>query len=919
MAKKTTLPLQTIAKLQLSVWQNCEVNCISNTLHYMADNKNEQFFPHALSTEEIQKKYESGKDGLTNEQAERKLNKHGDNVIEGKKQESLFRLFFDQVNNPVIYLLLVAVVVSFFFGDIPEAIAIIVVIILNTGIGFWMEYQARTSVNALKKLNRLKAKVKREGEIKEIDAAKVVPGDIIELEAGDLVPADARVISFAELKVDESPLTGESLPVEKNKEKLDEDTQLADRKNMLFKGTALTHGKALAIVTTTGKQTEIGKISEMANEEEKNKIPLNQKLSKLSHRLIWVTVGLAAAFFVTGWLAGKEVYLMLQTAIAWTVAAIPEGLPIVASIALARGMLRLSKRNVLVKKLAAVETLGETTVIFTDKTGTLTENKLSLESIEYPGSENKINTDSLLKNKPEESLQNENFKNIYRVSVFCNDAKVKEECESKGDPLDISLLEYFIEFDKEKTGTLQQTKRFNEDPFDSDSKFMGTVHSLDDELYISGKGAAEPILSRCKFYLEKGEKKKITNDFIEKWIVRNEELSGKGLKVIACSYKIAEENEKKSLKEKEDFIEEMIFLGFICFIDPAKEDVKDAIEKCQTAGIKIIMVTGDHPGTAENVARKVGLSANEKYHSLNSAEIANKKDEVTSTNIFARVNPEQKYNIVNRFKENGEITAMTGDGVNDAPALKKADIGIAMGERGTQIAQDVADMILKDDSFPSIVDAIEEGRIIFGNIRRFIVYQLSYHLAEILIIAGISFSLFYLPLLPLQLLFLNLLSDVFPALALGLGKGDDTIMKQKPKNPKEPIINKRNWIAMGIYGVVMALIICGVYLLVYYQFGKSKELANTVAFFSLAISQLLHVFNMREHKEHVFNNQIVKNRYIWMALALCLAALSAAYFIPVLHNTLSFETLSLVHWLLVGGASLLTLLIIQTIKSAFKI
>ena len=338
-----------------------------------------------LSAEETYSEFDSDNSGLSDEQVSRKQKKHGKNEIEGKKQKSLFRLFFEQVNNPIIYLLLGAVVISFVFGDIPEAVAIIIVIILNTLIGFWMEYQAQTSVNALKKLNRLKASVVRNNQTIEIDAVEIVPGDILELEAGDVIPADARVVSFSELKVDESPLTGESLPVEKNNKKLEKETELADRKNMLYKGTAITGGKAKAIVTAIGLDTEIGKISEMAGREDKDDIPLNVKLRKLSHRLIWVTAGLATIFFLIGWIAGKEIYLMLQTAIAWTIAAIPEGLPIVASIALARGMLRLSKRNVIVKKLAAVETLGETTVIFTDKTGTLTENKLSLESIEYPG------------------------------------------------------------------------------------------------------------------------------------------------------------------------------------------------------------------------------------------------------------------------------------------------------------------------------------------------------------------------------------------------------------------------------------------------------------------------------------------------------------------------------------------------------
>lgn len=875
---------------------------------------------HQLAVDEVFSELGSKQEGLSDKEVNKQREKWGANVIEGKEQKSLFRLFLDQVNNPIIYLLVGATVISFVFGDIPEAIAIIVVIVLNTAIGFWMEYQARTSIKALKKLDRLEARVRRNDEVVKIDAADVVPGDVLVLEAGDVIPADARIFSYTELKVDESPLTGESLPVEKNEEPVDKDTQLAERTNMLFKGTAITNGKAKAVVISTGKSTEIGKISEMAEREDKDKIPLNKKLRKLSHRLIWVTAGLAAVFFVIGWLSGKELYLMLQTAIAWTVAAIPEGLPIVASIALARGMLRLAKRNVLVKKLAAVETLGETTVIFTDKTGTLTENKLTLESIVCPEKSIKVKelNDKKQKKKAEkESNGDECLKHTFRVSVFCNDASRDDEGKYKGDPLDVSLLEFFNDHNAERTKELQNLELINEDPFDSESKFMGTAHIIDDKLYISGKGAAEPILSRSKSYLENGEIKDINEDFKKEWLNKNEELSGKGLKVIACSYRTMDKSEKSKIAEEEDFVDEMIFTGLLTFIDPAKEDVKGAIEKCKQAGIKIVMVTGDHPGTAANVAEKVGLS--DDIEVMKGKEVAEDGDQIYSSNLFARVDPEQKYNIVEKYKNEGEITAMTGDGVNDAPALKKADIGIAMGKRGTQIAREVADMILKDDAFPSIVNAVEEGRIIFENIRKFIVYQLSYHFAEILIIAGISFSLFYLPLLPLQLLFLNLLSDVFPALALGLGKGDESIMKRKPKDPEEPIINKHNWMSMGIYGFIMAVIITGTYLLVLLYFDESKEVANTVTFFSLAISQLLHVFNMREPSENVFVNQVVKNKFIWMALAFCFSALIAAYLIPLFHNALSFEELSLQYWLVVGAASFTTLIVIQVVKQIFKL
>jgi len=878
--------------------------------------------PYTLTTNEVFDEYNSQKEGLSDSDVKERKKEYGLNKLTSKKQKSVFQLFIDQVNNPVIYLLLVIVAVSLFFKDFKEAIAIGIVIVLNTVIGFWMEYQAQSSIKALKKLDKLKAHVKRNGKTKTINAESVVPGDVIHLEPGDLIPADIRLSYVSELRVDESALTGESLPVEKTTHKINEDTPLADRENMVFKGTAIANGKARGIVTAIGEQTEIGLISEMVQQENKEDIPLNRKIKKLSGKLIWITLSLAALFFIVGWLAGKDVYLMFQTAVAWAVAAIPEGLAIVATIALARGMLRLSKKNVLVKKLAAVETLGETTVIFTDKTGTLTENKLTVNVFEYSGNRIEVQeTESKEKdqNKYKQLIKEVEFKRIMQIGILCNDAKKNDDGHFKGDPLDISLLKFYKDTFPDKTEELYNTERINEDPFDSDSKFMGTVHMIDNSLLFSCKGATRIVLDRSNTYLENGNEHKLTDKIRKKWLERTEELSSQGLKIIACSYKTIKDQDTEQLKEQEDFIEDMIFIGLIGFIDPPKKDISSTLEKCRKAGIKVIMVTGDHPGTAKNISEQIQLHSGKNIRVMVGKELEENPEDVHINNLFARVDPGQKHTIVEQFKNNGEVTAMTGDGVNDAPALKKADIGIAIGKRGTQIAKETSDLILKDDSFSSIVDAIQEGRIIFGNIRKFIMYQLSYHLAEILIIAGISFSIFTLPLLPLQLLFLNLLSDVFPALALGLGKGDENIMNQKPKDPEEPIITKGNWKAIGVYGVIMACFIIGAYFLVTFYFKESKEVSNTITFFILAFTQLLHVFNMRDFNEQLFNNQVTKNKYIWITLVLCFTILFAAYLIPVLNNALSFETLSAQNWIVVVFVSLLTITTIQIVKNIFKI
>ncbi|HEY9185259.1 MAG TPA: cation-transporting P-type ATPase [Salegentibacter sp.] len=893
------------------------------------------------SSEEILNAFSVDKErGLSEEEVRKRLKKHGKNILEEQSQKSIWQILFSQINNPIIYLLTAAAILAFSFNDIAEGIAIVVVLVINTIIGFWMEYKAQKSMKSLKDLDKIKARVIRNGKKENIDAENLVPGDILIVDSGDLIPADGRIIEATELQIDESPLTGESVPISKSSDTLEEKKTVADRKNILYKGTAVSGGTAKAVVYATGMQTELGSISAMVGEEKKDEIPLNKKLSELTKNLIFVTLGLAIAFLVFGWIAGKEIYLLIQTSIAWTIAAIPEGLPIVASIALARGMLRLAKKNVIVKKLEAVETLGETTVIFTDKTGTLTKNQLTVNTLFFPGD---IRMDAEWKDaKPnieekQEPKENENFLQIFKISILANDASLEEgiseeENEEKddegieksgkgdGDPLEIALLNFTKKFDENLYRKNRELKRELHDPFDSESMIMGAIYQVDEGFYVAGKGAATAILDRSTKVLVGDELKELSDEDKEYWRKKNNELSEEGLRVLAFSYKNIDKLPEG--KEAEDFIHEMNFAGLIGFIDPPRKEVSDAIDVCKEAGIKVIMITGDHPGTAKNVGKQVSLYDEEEENGdgvLSGEKLRNeiKKENVSSlvnTKIFSRVDPAQKLAVIKHFQKNGEIVGMTGDGINDAPALKRANIGIAMGKRGTQVAQEVSDMVLKDDSFTSIVIAIEQGRIIFGNIRKFIIYQLSYHLSEILIIALISFTLFYLPLLPLQLLFLNLLSDVFPALALGIGKGNSGIMKNPPKDPEEPILTKKNWIQIGLYGVILTICISGAYFFAHYVWNQPKEITNNVAFFSLAIAQLLHVFNMRETEEKIFNNQVTRNKYIWMALAFCFTILIAAYFIPGISKILSFQQLELRIWGLIIITSLLPLIIIQLIK-----
>ena len=897
--------------------------------------------------------------GLSDNEVQKRVKEYGENVLSEQKGRSLWQIILAQINNPIIYLLSAAAALAFAFGDIPEGIAIIIVLVVNTLIGFWMEYKAQKSMEALKKMDVIEARVIRNGKKDKIEAEKLVPGDIIVIESGDLIPADARILEETELEVDESPLTGESIPVRKSSAVLKEEKPVADRTNILYKGTAVSGGVGKAVVYATGMQTELGNISAMVGEEKKDEIPLNQKLNKLTKKLIFVTIGLAVAFLVFGWISGKELYQLVQTSIAWTIAAIPEGLPIVASIALARGMLRLAKKNVIVKKLEAVETLGETTVIFTDKTGTLTKNQLTVNTLFFPG-DVRMEThwkgpEPTIKEKKEPE-KNENFIQIFKISVLANDASLEEEehpveeenvtgkadspevkknaertkaayeeeeeksGKGEGDPLEIALLNFTRKFDLDLFQKNRGLERKLHDPFDSNSMVMGAVYQENEGFYIAAKGAAQAILDRSEKILVENELKELSTEEKDYWNKKNDELSEEGLRVLAFAYKNTETLPKG--KESEDFIRGMNFAGLIGFIDPPRTEVADAVNICKEAGIKVIMVTGDHPGTAKNVGNKVGLYNRDKKNGdgvlsgKNLQKELEKEDEsvVINTDIFSRVDPSQKLEIIKYYQNKGEIVGMTGDGINDAPALKRANIGIAMGERGTQVAQEVSDMVLKDDAFGSIVKAIEQGRIIFGNIRKFIIYQLSYHLSEILIIALISFTLFSLPLLPLQLLFLNLLSDVFPALALGVGEGNPGTMKKPPKDPAEPILTKKNWAQIAAYGVILTICISGAYYFAHYVWKQPEEVTNNIAFFSLAFAQLLHVFNMREADEKIFNNQVTRNKFIWMALALCFSALLAAYFIPQVANILSFQRLELRIWGLIVITSLLPLIVIQFLK-----
>lgn len=837
--------------------------------------------------------------GLSHAEAKNRLTSFGANKISAEKNKSAWIIFFSQFKSPIVWLLIVAAGLSFYFQEWLDGIAILIVILINSIIGFYMEFQAERSMNALKKLSAVPGKVLRNGQIQEINSEEIVPGDIVYFEAGDMIPADGRIIKSFQVQIDESALTGESLPVEKSVNAIPIDTTLAERYNMGYKGTFSTKGNGYMVVTSTGMDTELGKIASMVHSADQSSTPLEKKLQDFSKKLIWITVGLVVIIFIAGLLDGQKFIEMLETSIALAVAAIPEGLPIVATMALAQGMLKMAKFNVIVKKLSAVETLGGTNVICTDKTGTLTQNKIEVSTIITAAN----NTESL--------------ELINRIAVLCNTAELQSnngEVKEIGDPLETGLLKFAIKNSIDIEKYRREFQKIKEEPFSSETKIMSTLHLNSEERTIYSKGASEELLKRCSHILDSNGIVEMNNENRNHWIKKAEELAFSGLRVIAGAY-------KSKAKEDQELSQNLVFVGLYGMIDPPRAEVFDAIKECKTAGIKIVMITGDHPATAKNIALKLGIANNEEFKVMIGKEMHDfdkltneEKNNWVETSVFARVSPKQKLDLVTVFQEKKNIVGMTGDGVNDAPALKKADIGIAMGLRGTQVSQEVADMVLKDDSFSSIVIAIKQGRIIFENIRKFVVFLLSCNLSELLVIATASVLNLHFQLFPLQILFINLITDVLPALALGITEGSDAVMNRPPRNINEPIIDKKKWISIFFYSFIIGAVSIGAVFFSHLTVHKTElwnpQLCNNILFFTLVFSQLLHVLNMSDGTSF-FRSEVMRSKYVWGAIVTSIIILLGLYTIEPVRTVLSIYMMSVSDWLIISGASILSLVIIQ--------
>ncbi len=891
--------------------------------------------PWSLSVDEVLKELDVNKEnGLSESEVKRRRGRHGKNILKKVKRRSAFLILIDQFKSLVIAILAVAAALSYVFGNWVEGSAIMVAIVVNTAIGFFMENKAVKSMEALREYSRVIDRVKRDGKSKEVVAQELVPGDIVHFEAGDIITSDIRLFEASKLMVEESSLTGESTGVSKKTEKIDESAPLPERKNMIFKGTAVTQGSGKGVVVATGMKTELGEISGMVQETQSGLTPLEKRLDRLGHKLIWLTLALAVAVTIIGILRSENMVLMIKTGVALAVAAIPEGLPIVATVALARGMLRMADRNAVINRLASVETLGATNVIFSDKTGTLTKNKMTVKDVLTKCGHVEVKGDG--KNESDQSNDNKFWrdddervdvdtnrplKEAILVGVMCNNAALKhkedgdEVEEPMGDPLEVALLVAGRKAGFVRDEVLEKMPEVKEFAFDPEKKMMATIHENESGLKAAVKGAPEAIFDACSHIMTDDDVKEFDKSNKDEWVEKSQKMAEEGLRVIAMATARIDDAEKEPYHD-------LTFLGLVGMKDPPREEVKESLNTCRRAGIKVIMVTGDQEPTARKIAESVGLVENSKdaktIHGRDLADIGEAKnsfrEDILECPIFVRISPKQKLDLISVYQDEGYIVAMTGDGVNDAPALKKADIGVAMGERGTQVAIESADMILKDDAFSTIVAAIEQGRAIFNNIRKFVLYLLSGNAGEIIVVGAASLGGLRLPLLPLQILFLNMVIDIFPALALGLGEAEKGIMNLPPRKSSEAIINRRYWTYIGFYGVIIAAAIMATFVICLKVLNLGYIESVTAAFLTLAFGRLFHIFNMRDITSGLIKNEITKNQYVWYAIVLCTVLILTAVFAPGLSDIIELSPPPPDVWALALAFSTVPLIVGQIMK-----
>jgi len=847
------------------------------------------------------------KKGLSFEEVSKRQEKYGFNELREKKKKTLLQLFLAQFNDFLVIILLIAAAISIVLGILGEeglvdGLIILAIVILNSVLGVVQEQRANNALAALKKMSSPLAKVIRNGKPIEIKSEELTVGDIVILETGDYVAADIRLLESTNLRSDESALTGESVPVEKDASKvLPKGTELADRQNSVYMSTLITYGKGKGIVTSIGMETEIGKIATMLDAVEEGKTPLQKTIDEFAKKLGIICIAVSLVVFVLGLLQGKELFDIFLIAIALAVAAIPEGLTAVITVVLALGMQRMVKRHAIIKNLATVETLGQATVICSDKTGTLTQNEMTVRKVydltnEYDVSGNgyTLKGDILLKNKKSEL--NANLTKILEVCLLCNDAKIQSEDKVLGDPTEGALLILAAKGGYSLEDLDSTYPQLNEYTFDSTRKMMSSINKVGDKNLVLTKGACDQLIKQCDRVLINGKAVKITKKHIDDILSKNEKYSANAYRVLGYAY-----NETDTPKAN-DLERNLIFVGLTAMIDPPRTEARDAIVLCHKAGIRVMMITGDHLTTAKAIATELNILkpghivlSGEDTRKMTDAEF---EDAIMKCDVFARSTPADKIRIVEILQKNGEVVAMTGDGVNDAPALKQAEIGVAMGITGTEVSKEASNMILTDDNFASIVSAIEEGRVIYSNIRKFTIYLVSCNIGEILIIlVAMIFSKYFggfIPLLAIHLLWINLMTDSFPAFALGMEQGEPGIMNQPPRNTKEQLLNKPTLIKVLIQGTGLMLAALASYKIGLVLDGASLSQARTMIFVTVIFGELFRTYSARSEHKFILESNPFSNKAVNYAVFISVGLLALLVYVEGLANVFSIEALTTV-------------------------
>ena len=864
--------------------------------------------------EEVLVKLVSSLDGLDSAQIKERQAKYGPNVLESKKHSTLLQKFIAQFKDLMIIILMVAALVAMFAGEVSDALIIFLVVLLNAVFGVFQEAKAENAIDALQEMTTPYSRVRRNGTVMQVKSDEIVPGDIVLLEAGDIVPADMRILSSSSLKIEEAALTGESVPVDKDAAVItEENPPIGEQSNLCFMNTSVTYGTAEAVVFATGMQTQVGHIATMLDEVDNSVTPLQKNITHLSKVLTILILVIAVVIFVFGVATGRETVLdMLLTAISLAVAAIPEGLPAIVTITLALGTQTMAKRNALVRKLPAVETLGTTEIIASDKTGTLTQNKMTVEQ---------LYTDHQL-------VSAEQFKvspdlRLAQIMILANDSQETPE-GLVGDPTETALIQYYLDRGMDIKQVQNAYPRSNSVPFDSERKMMSAIVDHNDQAYLMTKGAVDEILQRTTRIEDNGEIRPITATDKEKILATNKDLALEALRVLGFAYKPLTTEQSQAEATSENFENDLIFVGMIGMIDPQRPEVKDAVSEAKSAGIRPLMITGDHKDTARAIAIRLGIIAEDDTAGvITGRELDEMSDEelkqnVAKYSVYARVAPEHKVRIVKAWQSHGKIVAMTGDGVNDAPALKTADIGVGMGITGTEVSKNASDIVLADDNFATIILAVREGRKVFANIQKAIQYLLSANLGEVLtlfMMTMLNWSIFA----PVQILWINLVTDTFPAIALGVEKGEKNIMQRKPRGSKSNFLSNGVGSSIIYQGILEGLITLGVYWLaikfpVHTTSAQIHADALTMAYATLGVLQLFHAFNSKSIHGSIFTKETFNNKYFNLAILVSAILLAMTIFVPAFNSTFHVTTLDLSQWGIVLGAGFLLVIIVEIVK-----